>query len=106
MTELDNQWPTLGCPVERLRRLIVILNEGQDPLAQRLQRREAPSFQRSPRQDAEPHLDLIEPRCVPRRVHKLDPMARICQPARPTRHRLQPTTPPQVADLLDQPTLL
>ncbi len=64
MTGLDNERSPLVGPAKRLRRLIVVLNEGQDPLTQRLQRRKTRSFQCAPHQEAEPHLDLVEPRVL------------------------------------------
>src|SRR3712207_1549006 len=48
--------------LEGLRRLIVVGNKRQDPLPRRRQRREVPTLECPPHQDAEPDLDLIEPR--------------------------------------------
>src|SRR5919202_5425212 len=106
MTGLDDQRSTLVGPPEGLRAVIVILNEGQDPLTQRLQRCEAPTLERPPRQETEPHLDLVQPGCMRRCVHKLDAVACIAQPRRSARHRLQSATTTQLCYLLLQPTLL
>src|SRR5271163_4734148 len=77
-------------PLEWLgQRFVEIRDEGQDFLAQILHGRKVASLDHAPHQDAEPNLDLIQPRRMFRHIHKTDAMRLVLQKLPPGRHGLQ-----------------
>ncbi len=77
---LGRQRPTGVSPFERLGQgAIEIGDEVQDALLQVVHRGEVATLQQTPHQNAEPELDLVQPRSVDRRVHEPDGVHRVLQ---------------------------
>src|SRR3954465_12404305 len=70
-------------------RPVEVVDERQDPRLEILDRAEAGAAEQLSHQDAEPDLDLVEPRGVLGGVDEPDPVARVGQEGRPARLRLQ-----------------
>src|SRR3954465_3286713 len=87
-------------------RPVEVVDERQDPRLQLLGRTEAGAAEQLPHQDAEPDLDLIEPRGVLGRVDEPDSVARIGEEGRPALPRLQHPALSFLAQILLNPTAL
>src|SRR3990167_2157938 len=70
-------------------RLVEVLDERLDSLAEFVERREAAALEEATGEDAEPDLDLVQPRAVLRGVDEPDAMRRIGQECLARRHGLE-----------------
>src|SRR3990172_12204883 len=87
---LCGQRTTSVGPLERLRHgPIEIGDEVQYALLQIVYRSEVATLQQTPDQNAEPDLDLVQPRSVDRRVNEPDAMRRVLQEGSARLHGFQ-----------------